>query len=464
MPSSKLDQAEYLINLLGRKRNTVEREVGDDLDHKNSHSSNSDTDFEDVVYTHLTRDEMMKQLHNKASAGEWTLSLPSIELGYQSSTTEQQDECLDDVVETYLENPKTRFYKEAHFNYIEKCLTAKLPSGYKSLDANHPWMMYWLVNSHLVIKDNDGESRLSKDIVNLVNRKIESCIIDEGRGGIAGGANQMGHLASTYAAVLTLVLTRNTPTLLKIRTNLYTWIMGLKRKTKQGSSFLMHGLGEYDTRSTYCALVICVLLNTATPELVEGVADWIISCQTYEGGFAGVPNTEAHGGYTFCAFSSLFILNTAPQDIIGQINFDKFVRWCVARQTCEGGFSGRTNKLVDVCYSFWIGALMPMIDVLQKSHTFNKEALRNYILRIAQVKSGGFRDKPGKSVDFYHTNYALCGLSCCEHDYRLIDDGENSSLAFRIVENSTNETTFTYAVNPVFGIPTSFCNSSLRNV
>lgn len=30
----------------------------------------------------------------------------------------------------------------------------------------------------------------------------------------------------------------------------------------------------------------------------------------------------------------------------------------------EGGFQGRTNKLVDGCYSFWQGAAFPMIHEL----------------------------------------------------------------------------------------------------
>ena len=34
----------------------------------------------------------------------------------------------------------------------------------------------------------------------------------------------------------------------------------------------------------------------------------VCSCQTYEGGFSGVPWSEAHGGYTFCAVASLAIL------------------------------------------------------------------------------------------------------------------------------------------------------------
>ena len=485
MPSSKRDQVDYLINLLGRKRNIIEQEVVEEEEashqlhptsstnnNNNNNNDDSNSDFEDIVYTHLTRNEMVEQLQSKTLAGDWVMTVPPIELLYQSSTTEQQDECFNDVLETYLETPELKFYKDAHLNYVMKCLTAKLPSGYKSLDANHPWMMYWLLNSFLVIRANNEEeeegeeegeeSFLTENIFNLINEKIESCIVDDGRGGIAGGANQMGHLASTYAAVLTLLLTKNTATLLRIKDNLYTWIMSLKKELSNGSSFLMHEFGEYDTRSTYCALVISSLLNVTTPQLIEGVQDWIVSCQTYEGGFAGVPHTEAHGGYTFCAFASLFLLNKEPQAVIEQIKFDKFVRWCLERQTYEGGFSGRTNKLVDACYGFWIGALIPMVDVLRKSHTIDKVALKNYMLRVAQVESGGFRDKPGKLVDFYHTNYALCGLSCCEHKYELHETNKDTCLAFKIVVKSSDNSTFTQAINPVFGVPISFCKTPVE--
>lgn len=30
----------------------------------------------------------------------------------------------------------------------------------------------------------------------------------------------------------------------------------------------------------------------------------------------------------------------------------------------EGGFQGRTNKLVDGCYSFWCGAIMPIVQAI----------------------------------------------------------------------------------------------------
>jgi prenyltransferase beta subunit len=53
--------------------------------------------------------------------------------------------------------------------------------------------------------------------------------------------------------------------------------------------------------------------------------------------------------YTFCAFAALFILNATQK-----INLSKLYDWCSKRQLpLEGGFNGRTNKLVDACYTFW---------------------------------------------------------------------------------------------------------------
>lgn len=42
--------------------------------------------------------------------------------------------------------------------------------------------------------------------------------------------------------------------------------------------------------------------------MFEGTAEWIVSCQTYEGGFGATPFNEAHGGYSFCALAALKLL------------------------------------------------------------------------------------------------------------------------------------------------------------
>ena len=48
---------------------------------------------------------------------------------------------------------------------------------------------------------------------------------------------------------------------------------------------------------------------------VDGLPQYLSRCQTFEGGISGSPQTEAHGGYAFCALACLCILGP-PQDMI----------------------------------------------------------------------------------------------------------------------------------------------------
>lgn len=76
-------------------------------------------------------------------------------------------------------------------------------------------------------------------------------------------------------------------------------------------SVAIHMNGEMDMRGVYCSLVVADILNILEDnvELTRGMADFIVSCQTYEGGIACAPYGEAHGGYTFCGLSALLLLN-----------------------------------------------------------------------------------------------------------------------------------------------------------
>ena len=90
------------------------------------------------------------------------------------------------------------------------------------------------------------------------------------------------------------------------------------------------------------------------------------------------------------------------------------ISWLSARQYApEGGFAGRTNKLVDGCYSHWVGGCWPLIETaiagdqnmfpgtLEASGSlYSHEGLIRYILSCCQSESGGLRDKPGKYVAF----------------------------------------------------------------
>ena len=73
-------------------------------------------------------------------------------------------------------------------------------------------------------------------------------------------------------------------------------------KCKNGS-FRMHFDGEKDVRGAYCAIAVASICNILDDALVENTAEWIQTCQTYEGGFGPCPGCEAHGGYAFCRLS-----------------------------------------------------------------------------------------------------------------------------------------------------------------
>jgi protein farnesyltransferase subunit beta len=47
------------------------------------------------------------------------------------------------------------------------------------------------------------------------------------------------------------------------------------------------------------------------------------------------------------------------------VNYERLLEWLSNRQLSElGGFNGRINKLIDSCYSYWVGACFELIDIL----------------------------------------------------------------------------------------------------
>lgn len=78
-------------------------------------------------------------------------------------------------------------------------------------------------------------------------------------------------------------------------------------------AFRMHVDGETDIRGVYCAITSAKLSNFSLEDerkLFENTVEWIVSCQTYEGGIGGAPDLEAHGGYTFCGIAALTLLGS----------------------------------------------------------------------------------------------------------------------------------------------------------
>ena len=290
----------------------------------------------------------------------------------------------------------------------------------------------------------------------------------------------MPHVAATYAAINALLCLGTKEAFDCInRRRLYSFLISCKDRSSGG--FRMHDDGEVDIRASYCALSIASLCNVMTPELCDGVPRYVRSCQTHEGGMGGEPFNEAHGGYSFCGLAALVVAHrscgclesTHPE----AVDLRAFRRWLCARQMrLEGGFQGRTNKLVDGCYSFWQGSAAAVLSVAQRLRDgeaavavargevgrgeegergaagaaakgvgggakakasresccapfsdlvgpicTDSHALQRYILFCCQdlgqggSGTGGLRDKPSTRPDYYHTCYCLSGLSVAQH-------------------------------------------------
>ena len=84
--------------------------------------------------------------------------------------------------------------------------------------------------------------------------------------------------------------------------------------------------GESDMRFMYCACTIAYLLNDWSGIDIEKAVSHIKSSFAPGGGFGQRPHLEAHGGSTFCATASLWLLVGGAQI-------------CVLTVTCFGGLT-----------------------------------------------------------------------------------------------------------------------------
>lgn len=333
-----------------------------------------------------------------------------------STTLQEHSKVTESILSIYSSGKSLEWKTEvpSHIKYLRKCLLSPLPEPYICLDASQPWLCYWAIHS-LELLDSGSFSD------EMLANKIRAILGDCKKGGPFGGSPcQIPHLAPTYAAVMALCIMEDY-TLLDASA-IKAFIMSTKNRD---GSFRMHDGGEADIRATYCAIAVAYLTNILDEDMVKGVVEHIGKCQSgYEGGIGACPGAEAHGGYTYCATATLCILKDSGYDTTGHVDLDRICEF-VTRLQCKetGAFRGRTGKLVDACYSFWVGATVPLLRQLGVSASYDCQGLQRYLL-VASKEPAGFRDKPGKPADYYHTCYALSGLaiSHAEHPGASLGD------------------------------------------
>ena len=329
----------------------------------------------------------------------------------QRATEKLVAKTLSQVDPDLIEN-----FKSLTREYVMNALVFGLESNFSSLDASRPWLCYWMCHSLTIL----GET-LPPETIQRVIYTIEKC--RHPQGGYGGGFMQMAHTAPTYASTMCLLTLGTREALSSIRRGpLYRFLLSLKH----GNAFQVHQDGECDIRGMYTVLAVASICNMLTPELTSGCAEWIASAQGFDGGVGAEPGNESHGGYAYCALAGLVILGKQTLDL------QSFSRWLYMRQMAlEGGFQGRTNKLVDSCYSFWQGASFALLNRLEpeKFHpNCDAAKLLRYVVGACTHVNGGLRDKPGAHRDYYHTCYALSGLSVVLSNESSTDDSKMLSL------------------------------------
>ncbi|KAF2215507.1 hypothetical protein CERZMDRAFT_65782 [Cercospora zeae-maydis SCOH1-5] len=337
--------------------------------------------------------------------------------------------------------PQLNRIKHAHF--LRDWLS-ELPAPYVAMDASRPWVFYWVMA---------GLSFMGNDVTNYKHRLMETVTPLQNRsGGFGGGHGQLSHCAATYATLLALAAVGG----LEVVDRKAMWhFLGQVKQSDGG--FRMALDAEEDIRGAYCAMTAITLLNlplelppdaparkAGLTSFLDNLGDWIGRCQTYEGGIAGAPTNEAHGAYAFCALACLSILDAPHISIPRYLNMPSLLSWLAGIQTSpEGGFAGRTNKLVDACYSHWVGSCWSLIQAAIAGPTYTASKQIDIWSRAGQIryllccgqqpgKRGGMRDKPSTRPDAYHTCYSLAGLSAAMNHYQYDVKGETVDESGRL--------------------------------
>ncbi|KAH8483794.1 hypothetical protein H0E87_028275 [Populus deltoides] len=136
--------------------------------------------------------------------------------------------------------------RDEHIKYLNEGLKQLGPS-FVALDSSRPWLCYWIIHSMALL----GESldyQLENNAIDFLNR------CQDPNGGFGGGPGQMPHLATTYAAVNSIVTLGGQKALSSInRDKLYNFLLRMKDPS---GAFRMHDAGEIDVRACYTAISV----------------------------------------------------------------------------------------------------------------------------------------------------------------------------------------------------------------
>lgn len=310
----------------------------------------------------------------------------------------------------------SKFHHNLHVQYIQN-LAKKIdnPSSYEGAVTEHLRMsgIYWSLTAlSILVPLEEVDERMnlcskadaSDDTPTIVDFVFEC--FDAKSGGFGGNKLQDGHILYTLSAIQILALANalDDERMVEIKPRVIAFIQSLQL---DDGSFMGDEWGEIDTRFSYCALSALSILGELHGKDtidIDKAAEYIASCQNFDGGFGSQPGAESHAGQIFTCIGALSI--ACRLDLLKD---EELLCWWLAERQCDsGGLNGRPEKQSDVCYSWWI---LSCLCILGKVNWIRGDKLANFILKCQDDEDGGIADRPGDMVDVFHTFFGIAGLS-----------------------------------------------------
>ncbi|OAY77634.1 Geranylgeranyl transferase type-1 subunit beta [Ananas comosus] len=302
-------------------------------------------------------------------------------------------------------DPEGGFSRERHVALMEM-MAEELPGEYATQEVNRLTLAYFALSSLSILR---ALHRVDKDqVVNWVlsfqSHPGKNSDWDNGpfygfygsrTSQFSADENEQivypigGHLASTYCALAILKMVGYDLSII----NSEALLISMRRLQQHDGSFMpIHFGAETDLRFVYCAAAISSMLKDWSGMDKEKAKEYILKCQSYDGGFGLVPGSESHAKIEHSTLIDVPLL----------------VEWSLRRQAEDGGFQGRLNKPSDTCYAFWVGGVLKMLGAY---YLLDHGALRQFLLSC-QSPHGGFTKFPRERIpDLYHTYYGFAALS-----------------------------------------------------
>eukprot|EP00096_Caligus_rogercresseyi_P003954 TRINITY_DN1797_c0_g1_i2.p1 TRINITY_DN1797_c0_g1~~TRINITY_DN1797_c0_g1_i2.p1 ORF type:complete len:329 (+),score=73.35 TRINITY_DN1797_c0_g1_i2:356-1342(+) len=298
------------------------------------------------------------------------------------------------------ESSPLQFFRSRHAKFLRRILETPNPPSSAAMDSSRMTIVLFCVAGLDLL-----EEKVEKE---EIREWIWSCFSSRGFNGNPISLQGPGHIAMTYSA-LSLLLILDDP-LERLETK--SILAGLRELQLDNGSFLASIEDpQSDLRFLYCASAISYILRDWSGVNKEKAKAFILSTLRPEGAFAQNPNCEAHGGSTFCAVASLYLMGELD-NALSPTQRKKLEQWVLRR--VGKGFQGRPNKPSDSCYSFWLGATLSILGV-----EVDLKDCMDFTLSTQSEVVGGFAKWTNYSTDPLHTYFSLAGLSIIHKELKL---------------------------------------------